>query len=156
MTEKSRLLQSTLDLTSDEAGVLGGIMTSRDLADGDYLISEGTADDSLHVLVSGKLEVVKKSGAGELASLAVLRAGDLAGELSFVDGQEHTVGLRALCDTQVLSLARKDFETVVDANPQLVYRLMTAVARSAHKIVQRMNAEFIELSNYVFKQHGRY
>lgn len=156
MTDTNRMLQSTLGLTPDEAGVLGGIIASRTLCEGDYLISEGAAGDSLYVLVVGKLEVVKKTGAGEVASLAVLRAGDLAGELSFVDGQEHTVGLRALCDTEVLCLARDDFENIVDENPQLVYKLMCAVARSAHKIVRRMNAEFIELSNYVFKQHGRY
>ena len=86
----------------------------------------------------------------------MLREGDLAGELSFIDGEQHTVGLRALCDTKVLSLARGDFESIVDKNPQLVYKLMSAVARSAHKIVRRMNSEFIELSNYIFKQHGRY
>jgi len=151
-----RRLESALGMTSGEAGVLGAIMTTRDLADGDYLISEGTSDDSLHVLLTGKLEVVKKTGAGEVASLAVLREGDLAGELSFIDGQEHTVGLRALCDTRILSLARDDFETIIDDYPKIVYKLMSAVARSAHKIVRRMNSEFVELSNYIFKQHGRY
>jgi len=91
-----------------------------------------------------------------MASLAVLREGDLAGELSFIDGGIHTVGLRALCDTQVLSLTRKNFEGIIDKNPQLVYKVMRAVARSAHRIVHRMNHENIELNNYIFKQHGRY
>jgi CRP/FNR family cyclic AMP-dependent transcriptional regulator len=150
--------QSSLgkELTKEEVSALAGIMTPQSLTDGDYLISEGTSDDSLHVLLDGKLEVVKKTGADETTSLAVLREGDLAGELSFIDGAEHTVGLRALCDTQVLSLARADFEKVVDENPQLVYKVMRAVARSAHGIVHRMNSEFIELSNYIYKQHGRY
>ena len=56
----------------------------------------------------------------------------------------------------MFSLARDDFETIVEANPQLVYKVMRAVARSAHRIVHRMNTEVIELSNYIFKQHGRY
>ena len=152
------ILNSALgnELSSEEVGALTAIMTPRVLDDGDYLISEGDSDDSLHVLLSGKVEVVKKTGADELASLAILRDGELAGELSFVDGTEHTVGLRALCETRVLSLTRRDFEAVVDKNPQLVYKVMRAVARSAHRIVHRMNAEFVELSNYIFKQHGRY
>ena len=128
--------QSSLgkELTKEEVIALAEIMTPKSLADGDYLISE----------------------AGEETSLAVLREGDLAGELSFVDGTEHTVGLRALCDTVVLSLARADFEKVIEENPQLVYKVMRAVARSAHGIVRRMNSQFVELSNYVYKQHGRY
>jgi CRP/FNR family cyclic AMP-dependent transcriptional regulator len=144
------------ELSQEDAAVLGGLMNFRDLADGDFLITEGEEDDSLHLLLDGKLEVVKHTGADEMASLAVLREGDLAGELSFIDGGIHTVGLRALCDTKVLSLTRKDFESIIDKNPQLVYKVMRAVARSAHRIVHRMNHENIELYNYIFKQHGRY
>ena len=159
MTNAAKLiLQSSLgsELTQGEAEALGNIMTMSELTDGDFLIEEGDTDDSLHVLLDGKLEVVKHAGADESASLAVLRDGDLAGELSFIDGNTHTVSLRALCDSQVLSLTRAEFEAIIDQNPQLVYKVMRAVARSAHRIVHRMNHQFIELNNYIFKQHGRY
>ena len=144
------------ELSEEEAGVLSGFMHPRELADGDYLITEGTIDNSLHFVVEGKLEVVKKTAADDEASLALLREGDLAGELSFIDGHEHTVGLRALTHCQVLSLARDEFEKIIDDNPQLVYKVMRAIARSTHRIVHRMNMENIELNNYIFKQHGRY
>jgi len=144
------------ELSEDEAGVLGGLMTSRELADDEFLIVQGTSDDSLHVLLECKMEVVKSTGGGDVAGLAVLREGDLAGELSFIDGHEHTVGLRALSQCHILTLKREDFENVVDENPQLVYKVMRAIARSTHRIVHRMNTEFIELNNYIFKQHGRY
>ena len=152
------ILQSSLgaELSEEHAGVLGELMETRDLVDGELLISEGTTDDSLYVLLGGKLEVVKNTGAEEPTSLAILREGDLAGELSFIDGEQHTVGLRALCDSRVLSLRREQFENIVDDHPQLVYKVMRAVTRSAHRIVHRMNYEFIELNNYIFKQHGRY
>lgn len=159
MTDVANLvLQSSLgqELSVEEAGILSGLLASRDLADGEFLIEEGTTDNSLHVLLAGRLEVVKRTGADEVASLAILREGDLAGELSFIDGNQHTVGLRALCDSQVLSLNREGFEGIVDEHPQLVYKVMRAIARSTHRIVHRMNSEFIELNNYIFKQHGRY
>ena len=144
------------ELSEEEAGTLSGLMSPRELTDGDYLITEGTTDDSLHVVVEGKLEVVKKTAGDDEASLAILREGDLAGELSFIDGHEHTVGLRALTHSQILTLQRDEFENIVDGNPQLVYKVMRAIARSTHRIVHRMNTENIELNNYIFKQHGRY
>lgn len=152
------ILRSSLgaELSEAEAEVLSGLMSPRELADGDFLISEGTTDNSLHVVVEGKLEVVKKTAADDEASLAILREGDLAGELSFIDGHEHTVGLRALTRSQVLSIAREDFEKSIDDNPRLAYKVMRAIARSTHRIVHRMNMENIELNNYIFKQHGRY
>ena len=152
------ILHSSLgmELSQQEVDMLASLMTQRELEDGDFLFEDGTTDNSLHVILTGKIEVVKHTSDGEFASLAVLRDGELAGELSFIDGAPHTVGLRALCPTQVLSLAREDFESLIDGNPRLVYKVMRAVARSAHRIVHRMNTEFVELSNYIFKQHGRY
>ena len=159
MNDTARLItHSSLgaELSDSEVGILGALMVERELADGEFLFEDGTNDDSLHVILMGKLEVVKRTGSDETASLAVLRDGELAGELSFIDGAPHTVGLRALCETHVLSLSRESFEGIIDSNPQLVYKVMRAVARSAHRIVHRMNTEFVELSNYRFKQHGRY
>ncbi len=159
MKEAAELvLQSSLgkELSAEEASLLGELLLSRELADGEFLITEGTTDDSLHLLLEGKLEVVKHTGADGMASLAVLREGDLAGELSFIDGQQHTVGLRALCDTQVLSLKRDSFENIIEEQPWLMYKVMRAIARSTHEILHRMNSDSIELNNYIFKQHGRY
>ena len=152
------ILNSNLgtELDDDEAQMLAGLMKTQELKGGDYLIKEGTVDDALHVMVEGNLEVVKRTAADGTASISIVREGRLAGELSFIDGKVHTVGLRALCDSKVISLERKDFEAIVDKNPQLVYKVMRAVARSAHRIMHQMNDEFIELSNYIFKQHGRY
>lgn len=144
------------ELNDEEMSVLAGLMTLRKLGDGDFLIVDGTSDDALHVILAGKIEVVKRTGDDDYASLAVLREGELAGELSFIDSSPHTVGLRALCETHVLSLQRQDFEGIIETHPQLAYKVMRAVARSAHRIVHRMNTEFVELSNYIFKQHGRY
>jgi len=152
------ILQTSLgkELSDTQAEALSDMMHTRDLVDGEFLFEEGATDNSLYVLLKGKLEVMKRTSADSMASLAVLREGDLAGELSFIDSEAHSVGLRALCDSQVLSLKRKDFEAMVDKDPQIVYKVMRAVARSAHRIVHGMNYESIELSNYIFKQHGRY
>ena len=144
------------ELSKEEATKLADLMQMRDLKSGEYLIEEGAADDTLHLVIEGNFEVVKSTAGGGVASIAIVREGDLAGELSFIDGDVHTVGLRALCDCKILSLTREKFEKIVDTDPQLVYKVMRAVARSSHRIMHQMNHEFIELSNYIFKQHGRY
>lgn len=157
-TTSKEILDSQLgvELSDKEAEKLAGLMQAKEIRGGDYLIFESTTDDSLYVIIEGNLEVVKRTSGDSVASIAIIREGQLAGELSFLDSSVHTVGLRALSDTKVLSLAREDFEKIVDGDPQLVYKVMRAVARSAHRIMHQMNHEFIELSNYIFKQHGRY
>jgi CRP-like cAMP-binding protein len=159
MNDIAKLIEHSplgVELNDDEVRFLGGLMEGRVLDDGDFLIEDGTVDNCLHIILSGKVEVVKRTSDDGYSSLAVLREGELAGELSFIDGSPHTVGLRALCETHVLSLSRESFEGIIESHPQLVYKVMRVVARSAHRIVHRMNTEFVELSNYIFKQHGRY
>ncbi len=157
-TVEKEILNSRLgtELSDSEAAKLAEIMHVKELHGGEYLICEGTTDDSLYVVIAGNIEVVKRTAADGTASIAIVREGHLTGELSFLDSNVHTVGLRALSDCRVLSLDREDFEKVIHEDPQLVYKVMRAVARSAHRIMHQMNHEYIELSNYIFKQHGRY
>ena len=153
-----KLQQSSLgvELSDQQADVLADLGNEIGLKEGQFLIEEGASDESLHVLLDGKLEVVKKAGMGEEITLHILREGDMAGQLSFVESVPHSLGLRALSGCEVFSLKRKDFETLITREPELVYKVMCAIMRSAHKILHRMNLQHIELSNYVYKQHGRY
>jgi hypothetical protein len=44
----------------------------------------------------------------------------------------------------------------VKSDPELAYQVMRAVVRAAHRILGRMNTQFVEMSNYISHQHGRY
>lgn len=144
------------EMDANELDALSHNVCARELAAGEYLIEAGTTDDSVHVLVSGRLEVVTPSLASEPVTLHVLSPGDLAGEMSFIDGTEHRVGLRALNDCRVISIQRADFESLIETHPQLVYKFMRAIVRAAHEIVTRMNLQYVEMTRYFYKTSGRY
>ena len=145
-----------VELTDEQCGVLGDIVTTRKLKDGDVLIEEGKVDNSLHVVVAGMLAVVKDTGGGDRITLHILKPGDLAGELGFVDSREHSATLRSVGETEVFSIAREQLESLLQEHPTLVYRVMRSIIRQVHDIVRRMNVQYVELTNYITKQHGRY
>lgn len=144
------------NLTLDQCGVLADLATTRALKDGEILIEEGRVDDSLHVIASGRLAVERNAGAGAPVVLHILRDGDLAGELGFVDGTEHTATLRAVGPTLVLSITRPDLESLLRAQPEIVYGVMRGIVRTVHRILRQMNLQCVELNNYISKTHGRY
>jgi CRP-like cAMP-binding protein len=88
----------------------------------------------------------------------VLKPGDLAGIITFVGGAASQVSatLRAVGDTKVLSMPRARFETLINSHPMIMYRVMRGVVRDVHGIVRRMNTQSAELSNYIYRSHGRY
>ena len=62
----------------------------------------------------------------------------------------------ALGDTQVLGLEREKLESLLTTHPVIVYRVMRAIIRVVHQIQRRLSMQQAELSNYIYKQHGRY
>ena len=145
-----------VELNDDERRILAGALTLRDLRHGDVLIREGSADDHLYVVVSGVLGVVKNAGTEEEMTLNAIRPGNVVGELSFLDGATRYASLVALSDTRVLGLSRADLEGLLDTQPKVVYHVMRAIVRVVHDIQRRMSMQTAELTNYLYKTHGRY
>ncbi|MCB1865328.1 MAG: cyclic nucleotide-binding domain-containing protein [Chromatiales bacterium] len=146
----------TARLTDAQVAALAELACHRDLVRDEVLLTEGEVDASVHVVVTGCLAVTRDTGGGQGLTLAMLKPGDMAGALGFVDDHAHSASLRAMEPTAVCSIDRASVEQLVDRDPWLVYRLMQNIARSVHDILHRMNSQFVELNNYITKTHGRY
>ena len=120
------------------------------------LLEEGHTDDALYIVVSGRLEVFRTAAGAEHVTLQNLHDGDLAGILGFIDGVPHSAAIRADGKCELISLSRADLEDLLATDPKLVFEVMRALIRAIHRIVGRMNAQFVEMSNYISHQHGRY
>jgi CRP/FNR family cyclic AMP-dependent transcriptional regulator len=145
-----------VEMTDDQRKALAGAMTLRDLAQGEVLVREGDTDDHLYVVASGVLGVIKAAGTDNELTINTIRPGDVVGELSFLDGATRYASLVAMSSTRVLGLSRGDLEGLLDQNPQLVYRVMRAIVRVVHDIQRRLSMQTVELTNYLYKTHGRY
>jgi CRP/FNR family transcriptional regulator, cyclic AMP receptor protein len=150
---KSRL---AVELNETERQVLAQAMTARSLRHGEILVHEGSADDHLYVVASGVLGVVKGAGTEAEVTLNAIRPGNVVGELSFLDGATRYASLVALSDTEVLALSRASLEGLVDSHPRVVYHVMRAIVRVVHEIQRRLSMQTAELTNYLYKTHGRY
>jgi CRP/FNR family cyclic AMP-dependent transcriptional regulator len=145
-----------VELTDEQCGILSDLIEVHEYADGDVVVAEGTSDDRLRAVLSGALAVAKQSGEGEWVRLNVLTAGDLAGELAFLDSRPRYAALVALGPSRVFSLQRTKLESLLDKHPAIVYRVMRAIARFAHEVLHRTGAQTAELTSYIFKTHAKY
>jgi len=144
------------EITESEAKTLAAIMGVRQLKDGELLVSEGDAVQTLFILASGKLGVISASADGRENLVHTMTEGECAGTRAFVDRTPRKATLRAIGNTTVYSLTPDAFDTVVDAHPRLAYKVMRALFRVTHANLMRMNQESQQLSNYIHKSQGRY
>jgi CRP-like cAMP-binding protein len=144
------------EITEDEAQSLAAIMGVSQLKDGELLVSEGEAVQTLFILASGKLAVYSADMNGKQNLVYTMTAGECAGTRAFVDRTPRKATLRAVGNATVYTLTPEDFETVVDNHPRLAYKVMRALFRVTHSNLMRMNQETQQLSNYINKTQGRY
>jgi len=119
-------------------------------ADGEVLLPEAARDPIVHVVVEGRVQVVKDSVHGRTV-LHTLKPGDLVGELSFMDDEPRYATLLASGPTKVLCLSRTDFETLVETEPRLVYKVMRAIMCVAHRVRRNLSRELYDIQNYVYR-----
>jgi CRP/FNR family cyclic AMP-dependent transcriptional regulator len=85
-----------------------------------------------------------------------MKVGECAGTRAFVDRAPRRATLKAVGDTTVYTLTPETFETLLDSNPRIVYKVMRGLFRITHMNLMRMNVETQQLSNYINKTGGRY
>jgi CRP-like cAMP-binding protein len=144
------------ELDERERNILADILTLRDLNEGEVLVREGSIDSRLYMIVRGALGVVKNAGSTGEVTFNVLTPGDFAGELSFLDNLERYASLVARGDARVLELEREKLEALLSTHPKIVYKVMRGIVRAVHQIQRRLAMQQAELTNYIYKQHGRY
>jgi CRP/FNR family transcriptional regulator, cyclic AMP receptor protein len=144
------------ELTDAQCRTLAEVVTLRDLREGEILVGEGTTDNHLYVIVKGVLGVVKGNGTPDATTLHTLATGDFADELGFLDDTVYYASKVALADTRVLGIEREKLESLLTSEPEIVYRVMRAIIRTVHQIQRRLSMQSVELTNYIYKQHGRY
>jgi CRP-like cAMP-binding protein len=98
---------------------------------GEIVIREGEVGDRFFVVARGKVEAFVTVGQAE-KRLTVLTDGDFFGEVALLFDAPRTASVRALQPSSFLSLAKRDFEELLVAHPEIreaVERVSAARAR---------------------------
>jgi len=144
------------NINEEECAILTSVFQLQKLTADEILLREGEQDDTLYIVIDGDIMATRNSGGDEYVTLHHLKPGDIAGAMGFIDGNNHSATLRAAKNSHVLALHRDVLESMIDEHPQLVYKIMKMIIRSVHQTLLRMNQQFVEMNNYIMKEHGRY
>ncbi|MDG6773012.1 cyclic nucleotide-binding domain-containing protein [Thiomicrorhabdus sp. ZW0627] len=155
MSDAEKIAHTVLgqDVTIEDCEVLANAVETRQLKSGEILYEEGTKDDTLYILITGKLNVVKMLSSGKSVHIDTLKEGAMSGELSFIDGDSHSLHIIAKSDSEVLLLHREKFESLVETHPLVTFHVMRSILRYSHKLQRKMNAKYLEMTRLVQNQY---
>jgi len=96
-------------------------------APGDLVLEEGNANRALHVVVRGRIRVSRKVNDREV-SLCDLIEGQTFGELSIIEDGVASASLRAVTETEVLSVSMHELAQFMRRQPAAGAKFWRAIA----------------------------
>lgn len=95
---------------------------------GGILIEQGVPVDAVFILLEGRLAVWLKGKLGPERELARLQAGEIVGEMSFVDARPPSATVRALEDSTVFAISKPALNAKLAADAGFAARFYRALA----------------------------
>lgn len=121
-----------------------------DLKDDEVLCEKGISTNSFYIVAKGRLAITSEQKNKDTpAILHILEKGDLVGELSFIDGSAHSVTVRSLGNSCVISFNKADIDPLIKDNPELVFNFMRGVIKRVHSTLTAINRQQNELLTYI-------
>ena len=129
---------------------LASIAEVRSYKVGQTVFTEGEADASLFIVMSGVVKIDKQVNAEQQQTLHQLKEGEFFGEISFVRGGEHSASAQAVHDAEVLLIRRTEFDKLAARNPVVGYQIMLRMAGQMATLLRSMDEKFVELVSYIY------
>ena len=79
------------------------------------------------MIVSGSVQIIKKTAGGDEFEIAVTGPGDFIGEMSVLNGALRSASVIAVEDTNCLALVSWDFKALMNNNPEIALEILPVV-----------------------------
>ena len=118
--EAARLKKIPLfsDLDADALAKLVLQLSPERFQSGETIVRQGDPGDKLYVINRGQADVFVSEGAVE-TKVNVLKDGDYFGEFALLTNQPRTATVRAVAPTEVFTLSRYNFLSLIESEPKL-------------------------------------
>ncbi|MDH4319668.1 MAG: cyclic nucleotide-binding domain-containing protein [Desulfobulbaceae bacterium] len=113
----------------DEIDVLARYMNHSMVQRGEYLFVEGDKGDYMCFIVSGLLEVLKKSTHGDYRAIARLGKGHTIGEMSIIDKAPRSATVIARQSSIIVILTYKAVDLLSNRHPLIMIALLKKIMR---------------------------
>ena len=116
-----------VEFDADELSQLRRSLHPTHFGPGDVILEEGNANRALHIVKSGRIRVTRSVHDREV-SLCDLVAGQTFGELSIIEDGVASASLKAVTDTEVLSISMDNLAAFLRDKPSAAAKFWREIA----------------------------
>lgn len=115
------------DLTDKTLKNISKIVKEKNVKKDTVIFEELTAADVFCLIAEGKVEVFKHLSGNDKKVLAILSTGDYFGEMSLFENKPRMASVKAIEDTTLLEIKKKDFNSLLSSDLNSGMKLLSAI-----------------------------
>ena len=134
------------DFDETELTQVAGLVTTHRYTKHQTIFREGDPGQSVYLILSGSVAVVRIASDGRETILSILKERDFFGEMSVFDTSVRAAGVRTMTDAEVGVIERDDFLALIDKTPRIGRLLVIALSerlRAANKLIAATTSQDI-------------
>lgn len=128
--KRTKMLESLKSFKKMDKGFIGGLSENMQLITLDKdetLYSQGSRAKAMHIVIDGRLQVTIETKEGKKSVVEELGEGTPAGIIALLAGGRRNASVRALRDSTLAEVSRKDFCRLVNNFPEMKRQLLEIV-----------------------------
>jgi CRP/FNR family transcriptional regulator len=125
-------------LPPEERKKLAPYVRVRRYEKGDVIFRENDPSERFHTVVSGRVKIVKFAPHGKELILEIFGPGDPFGAVAAYEGRPFPASAVAIEGTDVLSIQRRDFFSLIARHPEIARGLLLGLTRRLVELTQKL------------------
>jgi CRP-like cAMP-binding protein len=128
--DKAKLLSGSslfCDLSNAELADLASQTEWRSLRAKQLVVVQGSLGNEMYAILHGRLKVVRSSAEGKEATICILEAGEMFGEIAMLDGGARTASVETIEACELLVLRRENVMQYLDRHPKVMRQMLAAL-----------------------------
>ncbi len=135
------------ELTKNEFDAVCKFIFIQKAAKDFFLFSQGMPGELLYIIISGRVEIIKKAKNNDKIVLATMGANDIVGELSLIDSEPRSATGRTTEDSVLLGITKESFKSMLETDPRIAAKILMSLLKIMSKRLRTTTNQKIEGSN---------
>ena len=129
-------------LTDDEISLIRKKLIVKRFKKNEVILFEKDTSKYMYIIIKGKVKVIQTTEDGKEIFLAVHRAGEFFGEMSFIDGKTSPATVTAAEDCLINIISKKEFYSIINTHKKILFNLLQILCsrlRESWEKIQLLN-----------------
>ena len=141
-------------LNKRELKIISKFAYERTFEINEFVFEAGQPGAAMFIIKEGEVKIVKLNELKEFLEIAILRSGDIFGELALLDSSPRSASALVSKPTKALAIFREDLNNLLKIHPEIGGKIMMHLAIITGQRLKTTTTHLVQLENEYNKLKG--